>query len=97
MIPEPSSEYGTAKERPGQKALPVIIDPFSRLGDEVAGDTADEIALNVLRVVELSLRLRATIVRAPLDLCQLFDRYTLSPQARAALDRAETVLRSISR
>ena len=70
-------------------ALPVIIDPFSRLGDEIAGDTADQIALNVLAVVRTSRRHRALLLHPPPDLRAAFKGHKLTAQSRAALRQAE--------
>jgi len=90
-------EERSSTAAPATEALPAIIDPFSRLGDEVAGETADEIALNVLRVVQLSMRLRAILVHTPPDLGALFERHTLSSEARDAVRRAAAILAGISR
>ena len=65
---EAARDAPSSTTAPATESLPVIIDPLSRIGDEVAGETPDEIALNVLRVVQLSLRLRATLVHTPPDL-----------------------------
>lgn len=40
---------------PQPSSLPVIVEPFSRLGDEIAGDSASEIALNLAAATRLSL------------------------------------------
>jgi hypothetical protein len=45
------------------KPLPVIVDPFSRSADEVAGETADKIALNLRACVRVSRGYRQQLQR----------------------------------
>jgi hypothetical protein len=75
--------------------LPIVSDPFSRLGDEIAGDTPDQIALNLLAVCKIS-RGRP-LLHEPPNLHTIFAEYTLSDDARAALRTADEAFRTSPR
>jgi hypothetical protein len=77
-----------------RESLPIIIDPFSRSGDEVAGNTPDEIALNLWACVSISRRYRQALHRSPPNLEELFRGYQLSSEAKAAIRKTETVFAS---
>ena len=73
------------------KPLPVIICPLSFFGDEVAGDTADQVALNLLAGTSIALSWRATPRRELPDLRAAFKGQRLSPEAKAACRAVEAI------
>jgi len=79
-----------------QKELPVVVDPYSRSGDEVAGGGANEIALNLWMCVSISRRHRQALHRPPPNLLKLFRGHDLSAEARAALRKTEAVFASVT-
>ena len=44
-------------------ALPVIVDPFGRFGDEIAGDAPSQIALNLAAATRIALSFRCKPLR----------------------------------
>jgi hypothetical protein len=78
-----------------QTKLPSLYDPWSRLGDEIAGETADELALNFARVCHLS-RFKPLQHEAP-EVRRLFRNFSLGIPAQRALDEAEEILRAVQR
>lgn len=67
--------------------LPVIIDPFSTFGDEIAGETPNQIALNLAEGTRISLSWHRKPVRECPDLRAAFHglKASLSPEAKLAL------------
>jgi hypothetical protein len=78
-------------------ALPSIIDPFSKLEDEIAGATANEIAANLAESVQLSRRWRLPLLHRAPDLASIFRGETLSAAAKAALRAAAKAFQSTKR
>jgi hypothetical protein len=74
-----------------------VIDPFSRSGDEVAGVTANEIALNLRRCVAISRQYRQPLQRRAPDLRKLFRGHTLSVEAKKALRECESAFASAAK
>ena len=65
--------------------LPVIIEPFSTFGDEVAGETPDEVALNLAACTRTSLFWRCKLRRDCPDLRAAFRGCRLSEDGKNAL------------
>lgn len=82
-----SSDDKSASLHPAE--LPIVSDPFSRLGDEIAGATPDEIALNLGASVRISLRYRAPLQHEAPDLRKLFRGTKLTEPAKESLRFAE--------
>jgi hypothetical protein len=78
------------------RQLPVVIDPFSRTGDEVAGETPDEIALNLGRALSFN-RAGALLQHEPPNLRQLFKGCALSEPAKEALRKADAAFSDAAR
>ena len=81
-------------------SLPVIVDPFSRFGDEIAGETPDEIALNLAGATRVALFFRCKPLRPCVSPWQHFQgcKADLSPEATAAvIFTAEVYLRFAGR
>lgn len=65
--------------------LPVVIEPFSTFGDEIAGATPDEVALNLAAATRTSLAWRCKPRRPLPDVWTLFAGHQLTYEARQAL------------
>ena len=81
---------------PAPVVLPVIIEPFSTFGDEVAGNTAEEIALNLAAATRTSLAWRCKPRRPVPDLREVFRGCRLSPVAEHELREVDAVYRRLA-
>ena len=70
---------------------PTILCPLSRTGDEIAGETPDEVALNLHAATVISRRFRCKPVRPCPDLREVFRGCDLSPEAVAARDKVAAI------
>jgi hypothetical protein len=79
--------------------LPVVIDPFSQFGSEVAGDTAEQRALNLWEAIKIDRQFsrQLTLHSEPQDLRKLFRGQTLSDAARDALRQSDAAIRAAFR
>lgn len=70
-----------------QAFLPVIVDPFGRFGDEIAGGTPSEIALNLWAATRIALAFRCKPLRPCVSPWAAFQdcKADLSPEAMAAI------------
>lgn len=64
---------------------PVIIDPFSYFGDEIAGSTPEEVAQNLIIGTRIALKWRAGANRPCPDLRELFRGCVLSSESKMGL------------
>jgi hypothetical protein len=80
-------------------SLPVLYDPFSRLGDEIAGTTPDELVINFAHVCRLGRQMPrgAVLHHEPPNLRRLFHAFSLGTEARLALAEAQEILRAAQR
>jgi hypothetical protein len=77
----------TTRSHPAK--LPIVIDPFSMLGNEVAGDTPDELASNLEYCCKISRIYRQSLQHDPPDLRKLFRGIKLSEPAKKSLRFAD--------
>lgn len=82
----------TPKADARSAGVAVVIDPFSRSGDQVAGETADQVALNLWECVAISRKYRQALSRPAPDLREIFKGYALSRAAQSALRKSEQTL-----
>lgn len=73
------------------KPAPVIICPFSAFGDEIAGETPDEVALNLAAGTRIALFWGCELRRACPDLLALFAGCKLSAEAKQACRWVQSV------
>ena len=73
---------------------PVIVCPLSRNRDEIAGDTPDEVAINLHQATLISLRFRCKPLRKLPDVRSIFRPYNLSPEARTAVEKVAAIYRN---
>ena len=73
------------------KPAPVIICPFSAFDDEIAGNTPDEIALNLAAGTKVALKWRRRPRRKCPDLLAAFSGCKLSPEAKDACRWVQSV------
>ncbi len=87
MISAPVAENPAVPTR--DDALPVIVDPFSRFADEIAGEMSSEIALNLAAGTRIALSFHRKPLRRCPDLWAAFAgcRDELSPDALKAIER----------
>ena len=65
-------------------SVPQIICPFSRTGDEAAGNTPSEVLVNLAQGTRIALRFRCKWLRPAPDLWRGFPAVELTEQAKAA-------------